>query len=103
MTVVSFATSLPELVVSVKAALAGSPSIALGNVVGSNIANLGLVLGVTLLFGSMHVKRSFYVTDWPVMIVASLLLWFFYGMILCSAYRREYYFLCCLSDFCGIY
>ena len=77
MTVVSFATSLPELVVSVKAALAGSPSISLGNVVGSNVANLGLVLGVTLLFGSMHVKRSFYVTDWPVMMVASLLLWFF--------------------------
>lgn len=77
MTVVSFATSLPELVVSVKAALAGSPSIALGNVVGSNIANLGLVLGVTLLFGSMQVNRSFYVTDWPVMVVASLLLWFF--------------------------
>ena len=77
MTVVSFATSLPELVVSVKAALSGSPSIALGNVVGSNIANLGLVLGVTLLFGSMQVNRSFYVTDWPVMVVASLLLWFF--------------------------
>ena len=77
MTVVSFATSIPELVVSVKAALAGSPSIALGNVVGSNIANLGLVLGVTLLFGSMQVNRSFYVTDWPVMVVASLLLWFF--------------------------
>lgn len=77
MTVVSFATSLPELVVSVKAAMAGSPSIALGNVVGSNIANLGLVLGMTLLFGSMQVKRSFYVTDWPVMVVASLLLWFF--------------------------
>lgn len=77
MTVVSFATSIPELVVSVKAALAGSPSIALGNVVGSNIANLGLVLGVTLLFGSMQVNRSFYVSDWPVMVVASLLLWFF--------------------------
>jgi cation:H+ antiporter len=77
MTVVSFATSLPELVVSVNAALAGSPSIALGNVVGSNAANLGLVLGVTLLFGSMQVKRSFYVTDWPVMMVASVLLWFF--------------------------
>lgn len=77
MTVVSFATSLPELVVSVNAALAGAPSIALGNVVGSNVANLGLVLGVTLLFGSMQVKRSFYVTDWPVMMVASSLLWFF--------------------------
>ena len=77
MTVVSFATSLPELVVSVNAALAGAPSIALGNVVGSNVVNLGLVLGVTLLFGSMQVKRSFYVTDWPVMMVASSLLWFF--------------------------
>ena len=77
MTVVSFATSLPELVVSINAALSGSPSIALGNVVGSNVANLGLVLGVTLLFGSMQVKRSFFVTDWPAMMIASVLLWFF--------------------------
>ena len=48
MTVVSFATSLPELVVSLKAALSGNPDLALGNVVGSNAANIGLVLGVTL-------------------------------------------------------
>ena len=74
MTVVSFATSLPELVVSLKAALAGSPDLALGNVVGSNAANIGLVLGVTLLFGSMEVTSSFYKIDWPVMMVASLLL-----------------------------
>ena len=45
MTVVSFATSLPELIVSVRSALSGYPDLALGNVVGSNIANLGLVLG----------------------------------------------------------
>ncbi len=49
MTVVSFATSLPELLVSVKAALDGSPELALANVVGSNIANLALVLGVTAI------------------------------------------------------
>ena len=74
MTVVSFATSLPELVVSLKAALAGNPDLALGNVVGSNAANIGLVLGVTLLFGSMEVSSSFYKIDWPVMMVASLIL-----------------------------
>ena len=73
MTVVSFATSAPELIVSIKAALDGSPDLALGNVVGSNIANLGLVLGVTVILGSIDVKKSFYTTDWPVMMAASLL------------------------------
>ena len=74
MTVVSFATSLPELVVSLKAALAGNPDLALGNVVGSNAANIGLVLGVTLLFGSMNVTSSFYKINWPVMMMSTLLL-----------------------------
>ena len=74
MTVVSFATSLPELVVSLKAALAGNPDLALGNVVGSNAANIGLVLGVTLLFGSMNVTSSFYKINWPVMMISTLLL-----------------------------
>ncbi|WP_158973837.1 calcium/sodium antiporter [Cellulophaga sp. L1A9] len=78
MTVVSFATSAPELIVSIKAALDGFPDLALGNVVGSNIANLGLVLGVTIVLGSIDVKKSFYTTDWPVMIIASLL---FFGFI----------------------
>ena len=77
MTVVSFATSAPELIVSINAALSGSSDLALGNVIGSNIANLGLVLGVTLLLGSMQVQKSFYKTDWPVMMIASLLLYFF--------------------------
>lgn len=78
MTVVSFATSAPELIVSIKAAVAGFPDLALGNVVGSNIANLGLVLGITTLLGSIDVQRSFYMTDWPVMMLASLL---FFGFI----------------------
>ena len=77
MTVVSFATSAPELIVSINAALSGSSDLALGNVIGSNIANLGLVLGITLLLGTMHVQKSFYKTDWPVMMIASILLYFF--------------------------
>ncbi|MDT7827645.1 calcium/sodium antiporter [Pricia sp. S334] len=77
MTVVSLATSAPELIVSIKSALQGFPDLALGNVVGSNIANLGLVLGVTTLLGSIEVNRSFYTTDWPVMMLASLLFFIF--------------------------
>ena len=77
MTVVSFATSAPELIVSINAALNGSSDLALGNVIGSNIANLGLVLGITLLLGTMEVQKSFYKTDWPVMMIASALLYFF--------------------------
>ena len=79
MTVVSFATSAPELIVSLNAALNGFPDLALGNIIGSNIANLGLVLGITLLFGSIKVQKTFYNTNWPVMIMASLLLYLFLG------------------------
>lgn len=77
MTVVSFATSAPELIVSIKAALDGLPDLALGNVVGSNIANLGLVLGITVILGSIDVKKNFYTTDWPAMMVASILFFAF--------------------------
>lgn len=77
MTVVSFATSAPELIVSINAALTGSSDLALGNVIGSNVANLGLVLGITLLLGSMGVSKDFYKLNWPVMMIASLLLYFF--------------------------
>lgn len=71
MTIVSLATSAPELIVSIKSALDGFPDLALGNVVGSNIANLGLVLGITLLLGSIDVRKSFYTTDWPMMLLAT--------------------------------
>lgn len=77
MTVVSFATSAPELIVSINAALTGSSDLALGNVIGSNVANLGLVLGITLLLGSMSVSKDFYKLNWPVMMIASLLLYVF--------------------------
>ena len=76
MTVVSFATSLPELITSIRAALEGYPDLSLGNVVGSNVANLGFVLGIILLFGRIQVQKSFYQFDWPVVFAVSLLLFF---------------------------
>ena len=77
MTVVSFATSAPELLVSLQAALSGSPAIAINNVVGSNIANIGLVLGITAMVGSIAVDKSFYKLNWPVMMVFSIVLYYF--------------------------
>lgn len=58
LTVVAFGTSAPELLVSVKAVLSGAPGLALGNVVGSNIANILLVLGVPALISAMAVERD---------------------------------------------
>ena len=77
MTVVSFATSAPELIVSVKSALNGATGLAVGNVIGSNIANLALVLAITIILSPIDVQKSFYKTDWPVMMIASVMLYFF--------------------------
>jgi Ca2+/Na+ antiporter len=77
MTVVSFATSAPELLVSLQAALDGSPAIAINNVIGSNIANIGLVLGITAIIGSITVSKDFFKLNWPVLMVFSLVLFFF--------------------------
>ena len=77
MTVVSLATSAPELIVSIQSALSGHPDLALGNVVGSNIANLGFVLAIIVMISPIEVTPSFYKTDWPMMILASLLLYIF--------------------------
>ncbi|WP_299057523.1 calcium/sodium antiporter [uncultured Polaribacter sp.] len=77
MTVVSFATSAPELLVSIQAALVGSPAIAINNVIGSNIANIGLVLGITALIGPITVSKDFYKLNWPVMMMFSVVLYYF--------------------------
>jgi len=73
LTVVSFATSAPELAVSTGAALSGSPGLAMGNVVGSNIANILFVLGLTAVFGALMVRRQLIRADIPVMIGLSIL------------------------------
>ncbi|MCF4102045.1 calcium/sodium antiporter [Gillisia sp. M10.2A] len=77
LTVVSFATSAPELLVSLQAALNGFSDISLGNVIGSNIANIGLVLGITAIIAPLTVDKDFYKFNWPVMMVFSMMLYFF--------------------------
>lgn len=77
LTVVAFGTSSPELVVSLKAALGGNGPVALGNVIGSNIANLGLIVGVSAALSPLAVDRRLLTRDMPVMIGAMLLLGLF--------------------------
>ena len=74
LTLVAFATSAPELIVSVIAALKGKSAIALGNVIGSNIANIGLILGLTALIYKMKAVRLTYRNDWLFLLGANILL-----------------------------
>ena len=77
MTVVSFATSAPELIVSVKSALMGHPDLAVGNIVGSNLANLALVLGIVILIEPIIVTKNFFTKDWPIMFLSTIIFYFF--------------------------
>ncbi len=77
MTVVAFATSLPELIVSINAALNDSPAIAINNVIGSNIANIALVLSIISILSFLKVDKNFYKRDWPIMFGFSILLMIF--------------------------
>lgn len=74
LTVVAFGTSMPELAVSVTSAATGSTDLSIGNVVGSNIANILLILGVSALVCKLPVRRTSLVLDIPVLLIASVLL-----------------------------
>ncbi len=73
MTIVSFGTSAPELLVSIKAALGGHPDISIGSVVGSNISNIALILGITALVFPITVSKATLRIDWPMMMLSTLL------------------------------
>lgn len=73
-TVVSFATSAPELLVSLESAMSGHSQISFGNVIGSNIANIGLVLGLTCIVGPMKVDKESLRLNYPMMLISSLAL-----------------------------
>lgn len=75
LTVVAYGTSTPELVVSVKAGLAGNPDLALGNVVGSNVFNVLFILGVAGLVAPLAVARQLIRLEVPIMIGVSLVVW----------------------------
>jgi cation:H+ antiporter len=74
LTVVSMGTSAPELVVCLIAALGGNPDMAVGNVLGSNLANIGLILGITAMIRSLNVAGRVIGREIPVMIAVTLLL-----------------------------
>ncbi len=74
LTIVAAGTSMPELFVSINAAMDGSPGIALGNVVGSNIFNIGVVLGATALVSPLRILGNSVRFEWPVMLLASSML-----------------------------
>lgn len=73
LTIVAFGTSAPELLVSVNAALKGNSDISIGNVVGSNIANIGLVLGLSGIFYPIMIKRSHLRFDYLVTVLVTIL------------------------------
>jgi cation:H+ antiporter len=74
LTVVSVGTSAPELMISVVAALGGSPDLAIGNVMGSNLANVGLVLGISAIVRPLHLSARVVTREVPVMILITALL-----------------------------
>jgi len=75
LTVVAFATSAPELLVSLIAAVKGSAGVSLGNILGSNVANIGLVLGTSALVRPLAVNRKLVRREIPFMIGASGVFW----------------------------
>ena len=83
-TVVSFVTSAPELLVSLESAMSGHSQISFGNVIGSNIANIGLILGLTCIVGPMKVDKESLSLNYPMMLISSLalflVLFFFNGI-----------------------
>ena len=87
LTIVAFGTSAPELFISVQSALEGSPDLAMGNVIGSNICNLALVLGLTAVIAKVPVQNDSLQIDWPVTMGSSLLLYLLVGDNLVG--RRE--------------
>jgi len=77
LTVVSIGTSAPELFVSLVAAIKGHPEVAIGNVIGSNIANITLVLAMTAIIIPIPVRSNSVKIDAPFMLIISILLWIF--------------------------
>ena len=83
LTVVAFATSAPEFAVTVSAAMAGKMAISVGNVVGSNIFNLGIILGLVAIFGVIKTNKVILYRDATLLVVTGILLVvFFYDLVL---------------------
>jgi len=82
-TIVGFGTSAPEIVVSIIAVLNDTPDIAIGNALGSNIANIGLILGITAILMPVPVVSRLFKTEYPLLILATAAMaWSLYDLSL---------------------
>jgi len=80
-TIVGFGTSAPEIVVSIVAVMENTPDIAIGNALGSNIANIGLILGVTAILVPIPVATRLFKTEYPLLVLATLVMtWSLYDL-----------------------
>lgn len=87
LTIVAFGTSAPELVVSIIASIKGSNDLIVGNILGSNISNIGLILGISALIYSMNIKLTLVKVELPFMILFSILLFFLSQNLLIERYE----------------
>ena len=86
LTIVAFGTSAPELLISIQSALKGSPDIVMGNVIGSNITNLALVLGFTAVVNPVKVQLNSIRIDWPMTMGSAILLY----LVIIKGYIKSY-------------
>ena len=94
LTIVSVGTSAPEIIVSLNAALRGSAELAVGNALGSNLANMGLVLGATLLIASIPVKKDLLREEGLILLIVTGLA----GLCLFNNYLGRLESMFCLSS-----
>ena len=90
LTIVSIGTSLPELIVNIMSSIQGQSELAIGNVFGSNVANLLLILGVTAVICPLPIKRNTILTEIPFSLIATLLVGFLANAKLFDAYTQLY-------------
>jgi len=82
-TIVGFGTSAPEIIVSIVAVMQGTPGIAIGNALGSNIANIGLILGVTAILAPIPIASRLFKTEYPLLVLATVVMaWSLYDLSL---------------------
>ena len=87
LTVVSFATSAPELLISISSALKNSSDISISNVIGSNIANIGLVFSTALFFVTINISKNNVKYDLPWLLIVSVVFFFFLQDLIVSKYE----------------
>jgi len=85
LTIVAFATSAPEFAVTVSAAMANKMAISVGNVVGSNIFNLGIILGFVAIFGKIKTNRTLLYRDGSALVITGIILLFFFRDLVLSS------------------